>query len=59
MSDTWPAEAPSNALYLCFTPDADEDEAASRFWQKYEHWPQFIFECLGLLRLGPVREEGD
>ena len=60
MNRTWPQDAPDphQFHYLTFTPDMDEDEAAARFRAKHERWPEWVYEYLGYLRVGPIEEGG-
>ena len=60
MTRTWPAEAPDphKFNYLTFTPDMDEDKAVDRFRAKFGRWPEWVYEYLGYLRVGPI-EEGE
>jgi hypothetical protein len=59
MIRNWPTNAPDphQFAYLSFTPDTDEDKAAERFRAKFGHWPEWVCEVLGLLRVGPVPEK--
>ena len=51
-------ERPSpDANYMCFTLDADEDQAAQAFKDRYGYWPEQILEDKGLLWLGPIKKE--
>jgi hypothetical protein len=50
----WPADAGRADLYMCFTPDHDEDDAAEAFQRRHQRPPKFVFEAGGYLRLGPV-----
>ena len=51
-------ETPSqDANYMCFTLDADEDQAAQIFKERHGYWPEQILEDKGLLWLGPIKDE--
>ena len=45
----------SEANYMCFTLDTDEDQAAQIFKARYGYWPEQILEEKGLLWLGPIQ----
>jgi hypothetical protein len=45
-----------DANYICFTLDADEDQAAQAFKERYGYWPEQILEDKGLLWLGPIKD---
>ena len=51
-----PIETPdSEASYMCFTLDVDEDQAAQEFKNRHGHWPEHILEDKGMLWLGPIK----
>ena len=49
----------SDANYMCFTLDVDEDQAAQAFNDRYGYWPEQILEDKGLLWLGPIKKARD
>ncbi len=47
--------APGDFLWLAFTRDHNEDDAAATFRRRYGQLPRYIFDGLGgLLLVGPV-----
>lgn len=52
-----PAPDPRGAVWLAFTADHNEDDAAAVFLRRYGQLPRYIFDGLGeLLLVGPVPE---
>jgi len=50
-----PAPDPRGAVWLAFTKDHNEDDAAAVFLRRYGQLPRYIFDGLGeLLLVGPV-----
>lgn len=50
-----PAPEPRGAVWLAFTGDHNEDDAAATFQRRYGQLPRYIFDGLGgLLLVGPV-----
>lgn len=48
--------SPGDALFLGFTPDHDENDAARVFLRRYGRQPQYLFESRGLRLVGPIPE---
>lgn len=50
-----PAPDPRGAVWLAFTKDHNEDDAAATFQRRYGQLPRYVFDGLGgLLLVGPV-----
>lgn len=50
-----PAPDPRGAVWLAFTGDHNEDDAAATFQRRYGQLPRYVFDGLGgLLLVGPV-----
>lgn len=50
-----PAPDPRGAVWLAFTKDHNEDDAAATFQRRYGQLPRYVFDGLGgLLLAGPV-----
>lgn len=55
-----PAPDPRGAVWLAFTGDHNEDDAAATFQRRYGQLPRYVFDGLGgLLLVGPVPERKD
>lgn len=47
----------AGVVWLAFSPDHSEEEAARRFQERYSQPPRYIIESRGNLLLGPVPSE--
>lgn len=50
------APDPAGHAWRAFTLDTREEDASGSFESKYGRPPEYVFECKGLLLVGPVPE---